>query len=234
MESSIRLSGENKAMTFSKHVVPPLSPVLVAGLALRAMPLAVLNPLLDKALQMMLVNHSDVFERLSCLDDATFAINPTDLPFAFLLRPAHAEPSLTAVPSFDREDVSACIHGSFSVLTSLLEGKVDGDALVFSRELVIEGDTEAVLVLRNAVDGGDIDIKQDLASVFGPLSGLAARAADNVTSLFDRASADMELLKGAVIDELHQRVEGHSAQLDEMEENVTTLQKQMRKLRKRI
>jgi predicted lipid carrier protein YhbT len=37
----------------------------------------------------------------------------------------------------------------------LLEGKLDGDALFFSRDLVVDGDTEAVVMLRNIIDGAE-------------------------------------------------------------------------------
>lgn len=220
-------------MTFSKHVMPPLSPILLAGIALKAMPLTALNPLLAKAIKVMVKRHRNVFVRLSCLDDATFAIDPTDLPFVFLLRPDLEAPSLMAVRVFDDAAVTASIHGSFTILTELLEGNVDGDALVFSRDLVIEGDTEAVLALRNAVDGGDIHIKQDLASIFGPFSIVATKAADGVISLVGRANNDMELLQGALMRDISQRTEANSAEIEDLQEELEALKKQMKKIKKR-
>ena len=219
-------------MTFSKHMLPPLSPVLVAGIALKVMPLPVLNPLLGKAMQVMIDRHRDVFERLSCLENVTFAIDPTDLPFVFILDPDIDAPRLKAVYSLDDVDVTASIHGSFAVLTMLLEGSVDGDALVFSRDLVIEGDTEAVLALRNAVDGGNIDIKQDLASAFGPLSIVASKAADGVISLAGRAGDNMELLQDALLSRVVRLADTHSAQIEDMEAQIEDLQKKIRKLNK--
>lgn len=220
-------------MTFSKHMLPPLSPVLVAGIALKVMPLSVLNPLLGKAMQVMIDRHRDVFERLSCLENVIFAIDPTDLPFVFILNPCLDAPRLKAVYSLDDVDVTASIHGSFTVLAKLLEGSVDGDALVFSRDLVIEGDTEAVLALRNAVDGGNIHIKQDLASAFGPLSIVASKAADGVINLAGRAGEDMALLQDALIRRITQRTEAHSAQIEDIEEQIEDIQKKIKKFNKR-
>lgn len=220
-------------MTFSKHMLPPLSPVLVAGIALKAMPLAVLNPLLEKAMQVMVDRHRDVFERLCCLENVTFAIDPTDLPFVFILAPDINAPRLKAVYSLDDVDVTASIHGSFTVLATLLEGSVDGDALVFSRDLVIEGDTEAVLALRNAVDGGNIQIKEDLASAFGPLSIVASKAADGVINLAGRAGDNMELLQDALLSRVARLADVHSAQIEDMEEQIEDLQKKIKKLKKR-
>lgn len=58
-------------------------------------------------------------------------------------------------------------------LIDLVEGRVDGDALFFSRKLHISGDTEAVVALRNIVDGAEIDLVSDFASAFGMFSGPA-------------------------------------------------------------
>lgn len=227
------LYGRPEALVFSTHTIPPFSPVLIGGIGLRTLPLAALNPLLAKAMRVMVKRHRDVFERLTCLDHPVFAIDPIDLPFVFLLRPDLGNPTLIAVRSMDDTEVTASVHGAFAMLTQLLEGNVDGDALVFSRDLVIEGDTEAVLALRNAVDGGDIHIKEDLASIFGPLSGFVEKAAGGVVSLIDCASNDMEMLKKAATNHLNKRAEAHSAKIEDLEEQIGAIQKQVKKLKKR-
>jgi predicted lipid carrier protein YhbT len=55
-------------------------------------------------------------------------------------------------------------------LFGLVEGHLDGDALLFSRDLVVEGDVEAVLALRNAIDDAQLDPMAEIASIFGPLA----------------------------------------------------------------
>lgn len=47
----------------------------------------------------------------------------------------------------------------------MVHGALDGDALFFSRDILIEGDTEAVLALRNAVDDAEIDLAGEIAAV---------------------------------------------------------------------
>ena len=44
---------------------------------------------------------------------------------------------------------------------------MDGDALFFSRDLMIEGDTEAVVCLRNALDDMDSNVIDEAAKAFG-------------------------------------------------------------------
>ena len=47
-------------------------------------------------------------------------------------------------------------------------GVLGGDAAFFSRDLVISGNTEAVVSLRNALDDVEGSIAQDTADLFGP------------------------------------------------------------------
>lgn len=52
-------------------------------------------------------------------------------------------------------------------LLGMIDGRYDGDALFFTRDLCVEGDTEAVVCLRNALDDVDGSIADDVASFFG-------------------------------------------------------------------
>ena len=110
---------------------------------------------------------------------------------------------ISLVPSNETQNVTLGEIRSLPVfrqraLIELLEGRVDGDALFFSRDLAIEGDTEVVLMLRNAVDSEVIDVLDDLTSVFGPLAGLARKAAVGALSVFSRLEEDMEILRTAM------------------------------------
>jgi predicted lipid carrier protein YhbT len=79
------------------------------------------------------------------------------------------------------------------VLLAMVHGTLDGDALFFSRDITIEGDTNAVLAMRNAIDAAEIDLPSEIAALFGPL-GPVARATARVAlpimgRLFDVASS---------------------------------------------
>ena len=62
----------------------------------------------------------------------------------------------------------AHISGRFLDLLELIDADLDGDALFFSRALVIEGNTEAVVSLRNALDDIDGSVAERVAAMFGP------------------------------------------------------------------
>ncbi|MEE8548444.1 MAG: SCP2 sterol-binding domain-containing protein [Alphaproteobacteria bacterium] len=188
------------------------------------MPPVVLQPVLSAAMTAMKRCHPDIFERLADLGEPRYLIDPVDLPFVFLLRPDPEAPTLTAASDTEEVDATAAIRGPLLALIDLLEGRLDGDALFFSRDLVVEGDTEAVVALRNAVDGADIDLLSDVLSVLGPFSGPARVLAGGVTALFSRAAQDLETLRTAIIAPAIRRMD---AGLRELDEEVSALKRQV-------
>ena len=56
----------------------------------------------------------------------------------------------------------------------MIHGAYDGDALFFSRDIVIEGDTAAGLALRNAIDNAELDLFEEALDMLGPLKARVA------------------------------------------------------------
>ncbi len=209
---------------------PPLTPVLLAGLAARPVPPAVLQPLLDLAMAAVARRHGEVFARLDGLAEGAFLIDPVDLPFDFLLRPGASPPRLTVFRAgASSVEATATIRGSLASLIDLLEGRVDGDALFFSRDLVFEGDTEAVLTLRNAIDGAGIDLVEIAASALGPLAGLARRVLGPAAALLRRANRDLERLQAALLFPVARRCDAQAAELDEIRTGMDALRRRSRR-----
>lgn len=86
----------------------------------------------------------------------TFTIDPVDCPFVFLIRPENGRTELKVVRRALAHG-DARIAAPLVVLIGMIDGTYDGDALFFSRDLMIEGDTEAVLALRNAIENAELD-----------------------------------------------------------------------------
>lgn len=115
--------------------------------------------------------HPRIFERLGPYAGKRFGLAPSDLPFAFVLDTKPDAPKVTAIRSLPRS-IDAKISGPLLALIGMASGEYDGDALFFSRIIVIEGDVEATLALRNAIDDAGIDIVKEGASLLGPLGQL--------------------------------------------------------------
>jgi predicted lipid carrier protein YhbT len=113
-----------------------------------------LGPALALTARLAARRHPDLFERLAAIPDPTFALVPDELPVAVIVRADTRRPRMRAVAKRDLDParVATVVRGPLSRLAALADGRLDGDALFFSREIAIEGSTEAAVALRNALD----------------------------------------------------------------------------------
>lgn len=163
----------------------------LAGQTLAAAPSWLLQPPIDLIVGRILERNPDSLRRLPWQDERRILIEPTDLPVAFLVRCHTRLFRLDLVEKGRPLDAAATIHGPISALIGIARGNDDGDALFFSRALVIEGDFEVVVALRNAVDGLDISFLGDVLPLPGPLVPLARAAAGMAGRLFENLTRDV-------------------------------------------
>jgi len=152
--------------------LPPLAAQIAGHLPLMPLEMA-MRHLIARALAV----HPSFGARLSEYAGRRFAIDPTDCPFAFVITPHEGQADVEAVRDLDGAVYDARIKAPLIVLMGMVDGTYDGDALFFSRDLSIEGDTGAVLALRNALE----DAEFGPAAVIGlppPLQGPFDRAAE--------------------------------------------------------
>jgi predicted lipid carrier protein YhbT len=159
----------------------PLPPAPVTRLVADFLPPALLQPLCDFAIAAVGRRHRTAFQRLAPYAGRRVAVMPSDLPFAFEIVIDPTAPHVRCCrTTAARGRAEAEIKAPLGVLIDLLEGRIDGDALFFSRELTISGDTELIVAIRNAVDDAEIDLVSAVADALGPFAGpfrLAARTA---------------------------------------------------------
>ncbi len=203
----------------------PLSPVLIGGMLARPLPGFVLNPLLRLTLNTVVARHPAMFDRLQGLDCPLMLIDPSDLPFRLALCPDPARPELRLARPDDDVVATASVRGPLMTLIDLMEGRLDGDALFFSRALVVDGDTEVVVALRNALDGEEIDLLDDVLSLFGPFNPLARLLAARAETLLERAAADLAALRGALLNDVERQNRGQAAELSRLGERLQHLER---------
>ena len=150
----------------------PIFPRLPARF-LRVAPLAPVALALNRLARRVARSHPSMFRRMGPHAHARFEIDPTDLPFVIVIEPRGGAP-LVAL-SRQPKPCDARIAGPLAALLGMVHGAYDGDALFFSRDLTVEGDTSAVLALRNAIDAAELDLGAELAEALGPASGLVRR-----------------------------------------------------------
>lgn len=216
-------------MLRQSEMPPPLSPALLAGLALRPVPVRLMQPVFSDVMRRVARRYASVFERMAAGGRQNFLIDPVDLPFVFDLSVGSEAPGLTLLRDGTDLQSVAAIRGPIAALLALLEGRIDGDALFFSRVLTIEGDTEAVLALRNSVDGADIDLKRDVIEELGPFAGPAKHISGHLERVWKRLDGDIELLSAALLAPVHKRLDQQDAKLRRLAEQSTQTRKVNRK-----
>lgn len=140
---------------------------------LSPVPLSPLQPLLRRMLTAVVQGNPGIFNRLGKYKTRRFLIDPINMPFVLMLVPDPENLSIRAEKRSEDLAHDARIAGTFLILLDMIDGNLDGDALFFSRDLVVEGDTEAVVCLRNALDDLDGSVADDIAGVLGKPGNLA-------------------------------------------------------------
>ena len=140
---------------------------------LRWVPLAPLSIALSAFSRGLATRHGAMFRRLGQYGHSRFVLDPTDLPVSMLLEPRGGKPRVHL--SRRKLHGDARIAGPLAGLLGLVHGAYDGDALFFSRDLVIEGDTAAVLALRNAIDDAELDLSAEAQAMSGPFAAQIKR-----------------------------------------------------------
>ncbi len=155
-------------------------------LAINHTPLALVQKGVEIAFRQALRQHPGLFDRLGEHAAKSFGFSPTDLDLGFVVQPD--KPMIRAYRQTRMPRVDAAMSGPMVTLLALLEGRIDGDAVFFSRELKVTGDMEAMLALRNGLDNCGFDLPRDLSALAGPLAFPARRIAEKVR---ERAMAGM-------------------------------------------
>ena len=168
-----------------RTVMPPDHRVSVtlARAAMRALPPPVVargGALLLRRLGRV---HPRLFADLARLAPASVGVAPTDLPHRFRLEIGGGRPPRLALAQAADLPPDAAIEGSLESLIDLLEGRIDGDALFFSRAITVTGDSAAVVGLRNTLDRYPIDVLEAATGLLGPLAGPARRIGQRLERL---------------------------------------------------
>jgi predicted lipid carrier protein YhbT len=130
---------------------------------MRILPLWPVSMALSQLARNLLRAHPEILQRIDKYQNHHFELDITDLPFILRLDPARAQ--LRAFRRGAAPASDARIAGSFAAFLAMLHGAEDGDTLYFSGALQIEGDTSAVLALRNALDDAELDLGVEIANL---------------------------------------------------------------------
>lgn len=177
----------------SQHILRIPGPV---ARLLSPLPVAPLEIGLRHLLAGILARHPTLVERLAADKPRRIAIAPSDLPFVVVLQTGNADIALKIERKGNLASVDATISGPLFALMGLVDGEFDGDALFFSRDISVEGDMEAVIALRNAIDDADIDLLSEAAASLGRPAVPVARAGRRLAIAFARVIGQRPMERG--------------------------------------
>jgi predicted lipid carrier protein YhbT len=167
-------------------------PILLAGQSLTWLPAPLLGRATSLLLKRMCRANPRLLKNLTAEKPSVVLIEPTDLPHRFVLRFGGAPPALQVVQSRP-ENVDAGVKGPLAALIAMLEGRLDGDALFFNRTIIVTGDSEKIVTLRNLVDREGLDVMAVATGTFGPFERLVRTAAyaieRHLTAVHNRMAA---------------------------------------------
>lgn len=216
---------------------PAFTPFLLLGPVAASLPGWLIDRVLAHAITTMQARHGAVFDRLrpdsgtgaSPDEAAGIIVSPVDLGIDLYMRLDPVKPVLRRATDRDRASAQATILGPLPVLLQLLEGTSDGDALFFSRTLKIEGRTDVVVALRNALDGENINVRAAITESFGVMGPLARRALALAERGYRRLDGDMHRFAHAFAGPADKQQSGLVRQIDDLSQRLASAEGQIRR-----
>ncbi len=142
---------------------------VVIGKLLAPLPLFPLQFILSRMVKGIAKRRPEFFARLGPHIGSSYTLDVTELPFVLLLKPNPQNPEMTAHRRSEGVASDASIAGLFMDLFKVLDGRGDSDAMFFSGNIKVSGNTEAAVCLRYALDDLDGSVIEDLLHMGGPV-----------------------------------------------------------------
>lgn len=148
------MQASNSTVSSSPKFPKPFS------LPLKVLPQALHNRFLANIINRILVNDLNAGE-LDFLQDKSVAIEINDIGMRYQMTLS----GVRLVGATVQADNDLTVRASLYDFMSMASRQVDPDTLVFQRRLVMEGDTELGLGLKNYLDGMDVEASRALSLV---------------------------------------------------------------------
>lgn len=179
-------------------------PVPLSKAALQFVPRHIVERVTDIVWARMESRHPNLLKNLEKIPASLVLIDPDDIPFVFSLdlgvRPVTFSLFQEGFSDNEREP-TAVIRGNLEALVNMLEGHADGDALFFSRDIQITGDTSVIIALRNTLDREEISLLGEIISLCGPF----AEPAKHAINIADKLASRVKRAASTLHDEMHRR-----------------------------
>lgn len=183
-----------------------LPPGVIVKRLIAPLPLWPLTVTLSHLVDRLMQRNQTVMARLVAISGTKFAITARDIGLTFHVV-INESTILVRTARTPDPDAHVTIDGTIKQLVALLEGEIDGDALFFSRDLAVAGNTESLLTLRNAIDSANIDLRQEILSLLSPFDNIADHGLSAVVPLFKGIEREMASLRQSLVSGVNTKVD---------------------------
>ena len=209
------------------HSSHPSAPVAAA--AMSVIPAPLLARLVSLMMRSMRRRHPKLFDNFGKLDPAVIHVEATDLPHRIAIDYGRGRMEVRVLLDERGPPPDAKVKASLMTLVDLLEGRIDGDSMFFTRGLEVTGSTTVIVAVRNTLDREEVDIRDEIAAAFGPFEKPARRIGRAIEHGVARARARLvEFHAGLHAEQAGQR--DLAAECDALRAEVKALKLRIAKL----
>lgn len=173
--------------------------------------------------------HPALIDAFARLDPAIVHVVIADPERRFAISFGDGRMDVRVVLAANPPPADATIRGSIDALIELLEGHIDGDTLFFSRKIEITGSTAVIVAMRNTLDREEINMRDEIAALFGPFEGPARRVARRLDHAASRLRSHLAAIH-ARYHEMEAPAEHSAAEFEALRNEVKALSARIAKL----
>lgn len=166
---------QSKAEEVKIKMITKIASASIAAIFLAKERFKITGIIFDKIANKIYQNHPSMVDRLRPIIGSSFFINITNLPFNVFFTVEKNGMSVKALHNSEKPAADLYISSDLTSLIEIFEGCEDGDALFFSRRLQIKGNSEALVTLRNAIDSEDVNLVDEISTLFGVFANPAKK-----------------------------------------------------------
>lgn len=173
--------------------------------------------------------HPNIIYRMQVFKKSIIALEPNDLPFAFV---ASFHPSFK-IKIVNKNSIGGDIvslKAPLNIFLDMLFSSEDGDALFFARKLEVRGDTTSIVALRNIIEAENLSLEEDMQKEFGIFNVLIK----TLIGIYKDIDTSLKEVKTNLVKEIHDNVSYSHIKIDRLENEVRNLKLSLHKTSQKL
>ena len=182
---------------------------------------------ISKLTKLFIDKHPRVIKKMSQFSPSRMVLVPLDMPFDFFVEFSNESLQINIIDknTYLGKNLTK-ITASIDVFVKMLEGNLDGDALFFSRKLIIEGETTIIVALRNILEAENVNIKNDIKKSLGIFYPAFTFLNNIFLTLKNELDQNLGVVKSSMVENIEQQISSQKREHNQLKDKLTKLGKQ--------